>query len=92
MLLLVASERCRKPLNKFNLTASNMQLKRGMQHAALWQGEVENAWHFICLRETKTLAKQFSAMTINCELENQWRERREGGRGRGEATFGQGLL
>lgn len=50
---LVASERCRKPLNKFNLTASNMQLKRGMQHAALWQEKEENAWHFICLRERR---------------------------------------
>lgn len=30
-----------------------MQLKRGMQHAALWQEKEENAWHFICLRERR---------------------------------------
>lgn len=66
-----------------------MQLKRGMQHAALWQEKEENVCHFICLRETKTLEKQFSAMTINCEFANQWCGRE---RGAGESTFGQGLL
>lgn len=74
-----------RPLNKFNLTASNVQLKCGMQHCCRKRDEAEERVSereesalFIFLSvlhlKLRTLEKQFSAMTINYELRDRERE------------------